>query len=39
LENRDHEAEIREATEVSAADDTGQDGRSIDEQVMMFLGR
>src|SRR2546425_3599247 len=33
LEDYDHHAEIREATEVSAADDTGEDCRSIDEQV------
>ena len=31
LKDGDHEAEIGEATEVSAADDTGEDGRSIDE--------
>ena len=26
-------AEVREAAEVSVADDTGEDGRSIDEQI------
>src|SRR5438128_8048425 len=32
VERRNHEDEVREPTEVSAADDTGEDSRSIDEQ-------
>ena len=33
LEDHDHQAKVREATEVSAADDTSEDGRAVDEQI------
>ncbi len=36
LEDHNHHAEIREATEVSAADNTGESGHDLDEQFWHF---
>ena len=39
LEDHNHHAEIREATEVLAADDTREDSRAIDEKIHNVFGR
>src|SRR5207253_1630935 len=39
LKHCDHQAEVREPTEIAAADNSGEDGRSVDEKHALPLNK